>query len=192
MSTTACVYRSTHPDVLAWWAELNANRDAFNDRCRAIQDQFTGFSALVSESQRGGKLLGIQGFEGEGIHKKMLPPPSDAWRLIDKRGTRFYVPYRNHKKDPQLVELCANVGWDFPRPWPGNMPDEVWTHHNVYSPGLHHVDGVLYVTWGITHEYVDPDDSLRDQLMMGAKREPVDHTMWEPAKLSDYYAAIGE
>lgn len=192
MSTTACAYRSTHPDVIAWWTELNAARDAFNDRCRTIQESFPGFKLILSESHRGGSLLGIQGFEGEGIHKTMLPPPSDAWRLVDRRGTRLYVPYKNHRKDPQLIEMFTGATWKFPSPWPGNMPTDVWTGGHVYSPGFQEADGAVWATWGVVREYVDPADDFRSTLMMGASRDPVDHDVWEPVKLSAYYAAIGE
>lgn len=185
---TETVYRSDHPEVLAWWTALESDREAFRVRCTEISDRFPGFTAVISETSKGAKLVGINGRDPE--TRQLLPPPSPAWRLMTK-DLFHYRPYRNHLKDPELVAEFGSVGWKVTDP-PGGMPLEVMVESRWYTPGMQMIEGAVWITWGVGQGYIDPDPELADKVSVrGADGTAVDHDMWEPAKLSEYFAAQG-
>lgn len=188
---TEAVYRSSHPAVIEWWDGIHEARVAFGARCDEIAARFPGFHAVVNEKSTGGaSLAGITGYEDDSVGwKTMLPPPSPAWRLMSN-DLRYYKPYRNHLKDPALIELFQGVNWKMPLP-PGGMPLEVMVQGRWFTPGMRRDDddGPIWYSWGVGFGYIDGtlDVSFRE-----ATEANVDHDMWEPVKLSEFYAAQGK
>lgn len=159
--TTECVFRSEHPDVLAWWAEVADVTKRFRENCRAIESRFPDNQLLVIESRRRKVAVALAG-----------PKPGPAWRR-DSRGD--WAPYRNHRKDQSIIDLFN--GTEVAMPTSPGMPADVWEmaeSQTVYAPGIREAGGVIWAHWGCAAQHVEHDDR------------------WQPAKLSEFYAAVGE
>jgi len=188
---TECVYRSDHPDVIGWWDDLNETRRVWSVRCTEVVDSlgYEGFTPVIADGTKSGRLVGINGRDD---NRRLLPPPSPAWRRMDE-DMSYYRPYRNGKKDQKILDLFSadDVVWKMPFP-PGGMPLDMMVAPRSYTPGMHMIDGVLWIPWSVGQGYVDPDPDLADKVnFRKASADTVDHDVWTPAKLSEFYAAQG-
>lgn len=189
--TVECAYRSSHPDVLVWWEEINAARETFRARCAEIVERFPGYSCVTSDRSSGQRLVGITGWTDDEGFRRLAPPPSDAWRRMD-RDVVHYVPYRNHRRDDELVALFDDVHWKMTTP-PGGMPLKLMAEGGWYSPGIRSdEDREVWFSWGVGAVYIDPDPELADKVLFrDATAATVDTELWQSAKLSEFYAAQG-
>lgn len=189
---TESAYRSSHPDVIAWWEEINSAREAFHRRCGEIADRFPGYKAVTLDRAHSQRLAGIVGYDNDSVLKHLLPPPSPAWRLMQK-DMRYYAPYRNHLKDPELLELFRDVSWTLTAP-PGGMPIELMVGGRFYTPGMFAADdGTIWYSWGVGAAYVNPDPEIAGQVSFRqADDAAVNPELWETSKLSEFYAAQGK
>ena len=189
---TESVFWSDHPDVLAWWKHATESLAAFNERCKTIEEHFPGFRSVINERTRTKYLVGIVGYDETAPLKPLLPPPSDAWRRVDRNGFRHYVPYKNHRKDQTVIDLFTGVSWKMERA-PGGLPMGLIVDGRWNSPGLRILDGVVWADYACGAGYVEPDPELESKRQLfDASADRLDMTVWTRAKLSEFYAARGD
>lgn len=172
------VWKSTHPDVLAWWEDLNKRSKKYQRECRKVEKQF------------GRGIVLRTGFGDErpmGLTRAYKEPLLPGWKFgWGKRDSGFMEPRysanKEHSKEVceaaqavirKLVDLHPDVRQEAEDRF--GVPDCVFMGLHALSPGYFEHNGTLWVTFG-THDF-EPDLASRMT------------QYFEPAKKSEYYAA---
>lgn len=167
-------YKSTHPDVLAHY-DSTASAEALN----AWRDQV---KALISDLGFPGRRFAISsGFDGS--HVTGVEHPHDdeipaGWRR-DRKLSEAITPARRTKLGKEIARrLAALPQPNVRRNMPGGMPHIAFGAHTFMRPGVARYGDAVYVTWS---NKIDDCDSSE-----------IDPAVWQPVKLSEYYAAREE
>lgn len=171
------VYRSSHPDVLAAWADTQRRFDAWHSEVVVLRAAFPDHQVLQHE------------FDGRISVAALRGPsaPGQAWRYVKRQD--YWVPDRRLKSGKAMADRIDGIRVTGMGKLPG-MPD---TAHggraaNGYGTQLHHPgmfehDGTVWVKWSCSHEAV---------VESGWSKTTLDLELWELAKLSGYYLAVEE
>lgn len=169
------VFRSEHPDVLGWWAELQAGEDQFREKAKALQEQYPGHGVLViGKGFAGRRVTGLGHHEDDS--KKS---PGELWRQ-EWRGSICYgwVPNRRTRAGKDLAAELAEIERpDLPMP---GMTSTLIHDGHWYSPGAGLLDGAVWATWGCEYELITDSSWSKNSL---------DLNLWSRSKLSAYHLA---
>lgn len=163
--TTQSAYSSTHPDVLAAMDALDAAQAEWRASVDALRDELNvEGEVLYSDS------WGTRSFRGF-----VSPPDVDGvqWRRVQNG----YWPKQTTKAGKALHARLSGIKYKL-RNLPG-MPESVMHGFTSYSHGMARWDGVVWVTWGCSHDIVEG-------IKEGGR---VDFTIWQQRRLSEFYAA---
>lgn len=169
MSDTPTIYRSTHPDVLTAWSEVQVEWDAFHDHLRALKDQHPDNQVKYSTDRR----VQFVGLGGE-------TDPGDGWRADGRLG--LWVPDKRTTAGKQLAAGFDEIALTDPRARVPGMPSIVFHVPHWYSPGYTYGETVLWVKWGCSYHEVEGDG--------GFSATKFDGALWERGLASEYYAAL--
>ncbi|GAA1614586.1 hypothetical protein GCM10009733_008500 [Nonomuraea maheshkhaliensis] len=164
MDIKLTVYRTTNPEVLQRWREVNNAVDTWRDRVHATLTEHGLSGREVYIDEPFGTFEGIAPAAGDDITQ-----PPQGWRHNPKNG--LFLPRRSTTKGKQIAAALAEPRPD-PRRLPG-MPAIVWIGLRRLLSGLRFMDGALYAEWANPL----PDDQ-------------VDLSIWEPVRLSEYYRVV--
>lgn len=153
-------FKSTHPDVTAAWNDITASYDAWQAAMFQFRDQVAPGAGCLVVKFYGRRHV-LAGFD----RKPVVGP----WRM-NRAGD--WIPDRRTgpgkrigaEFDTHTVRLPALPG----------MPSAVLGAGKEFTHGTFSYDGTVWVLWGC-----DP-----------ATVTGVDDTMWAPARLSQYHAAL--
>jgi hypothetical protein len=170
------VYRSRSPEVLAAMRAANESVQAYvRATNQVLDDAGAGNYATWRDTSgsRAGRFVGLD------IPQDEFPPK--GWRMLSK----YAVPDKRTKAGKQAVAALAAIRHPGdPRHSLIGMPPDVSTTIGFTSCGTRFLeDGTaLYVWWRI-----DPA-ACRESFSRG--KFEIDRTLWEPVRLSEYYAAV--
>lgn len=156
----AAVYKSTHPDVLAAWEDSVCRHVGWVAAVKRFAARWPGHQALQTSYPGHKFIVGLDGTE----------QPGPEWRWNRQRGQ--WVPDKRNKAGKALSKEMNELAVQGLGKLPG-MPSEILGPGHMYSHGVDVWDRVVWVSWNCGA------DLLAD----------IDLTIWEPGKLSEYYAA---
>jgi hypothetical protein len=171
------VWKSSHPDVLAWWEDVQKREKRYVRECRKV------------EKSTGRQLMLRTGFGDDyvaGLSRKYNEDPPEGWKYAEggRKSHYFeprYTPNKEHSKEAceqaqalikKLNDLRVGVRGECHERFHTPVFQMFGLH--AISPGFFEHEGVLWVTFG-THDY-DPDGGPMTKF-------------FKPAKQSEYYAA---
>ncbi|MEV7014076.1 hypothetical protein [Streptosporangium sp. NPDC051022] len=160
---TKVVYRSAHPDVLKIWGDSDAATQDWQTQVEAFLDEHRLTGRNVYFSDASSAILGVEHNENEEV------PP--GWRVHRTHG--YLVPRLTTKAGKTANTRLDELKRPDPRDEVPGMPKNCLVGASFMTCGMQVMGGVLYVTW--------PRPIPESQ---------VDLAVWEPVKLSEYYAAI--
>ena len=173
------IWKSTHPDVLAWWADLEKRNKTYTKACRKVE-KATDRNIVLRTGFGDDAPMGLSR-----TYREPLPP---GWKYgWGKRDSGFmeprYTPSKDHPKEAceAAQEMIRNLNRLHPDVRSEaeerfGVPDCAFFGLSAISPGYWFHDGVLWVTFG-DHDF-EPKN-----------REVVMLDYFEPAKRSEYYLA---
>ena len=171
---TTLAYRSSHPDVLAAWADTQTR---FREWHAKVSEWRADYPEHHAAQQDWTGSLSIVGLIGD-------TSPGPGWR--HKRGQNVWVPDQRTKAGKALAERIAALKADKIGDLPG-MPDTASSSkstptggYGLCHPGMFEHDGTVWVSWNATH---------KDVAESGWSTRQLDMTIWEQAPLSAFYAA---
>jgi hypothetical protein len=159
---TKTVYRTTNPDAVAAWHSAAAAREKWGEQMKAFLAEH-GFGDRTVYVSHSGRVLGVEYIDGEDV--------PDGWR-VDRR-TGYLMPALAKRAGKLIDARLAELVQPDPRDAMPGMPKTLFVSLAMLTCGLELIDGVLFATWS----RAIPEDQ-------------VDATVWEPVKLSAYYAAV--
>jgi hypothetical protein len=167
-----CVYRSSHPKVLTVWDEFHEQFQAYGKALNETLEAIRPYEGAVAAVRH---YRGIPSFSAFRLGDRDQAP--EGWR-IDREGD--LVPDKRTKHGKAVAEDLRRHDQARPKPieLPGLLGDwggDIVRDGRWYSCGITRIEGAIWVSWSVP---------LRDG--------EIDLTMWEPAKLSVFYAAKGE
>jgi len=172
------VYVSRSPEVVGAWRAAEKALNAYVKQTQAVLDE-AGLGRYKVWRATGGwspwKLMGLD------IPQDEFPPA--GWRVNQSR--EYAVPDKRTRAGKQIATALAavkhpgNPGDDLP-----GMPADVMAGGGFQTPAIRMLEGrtALYVAWR-----TDPA-GCRESFR--SKSVEIDASLWERAKLSDYYAAV--
>lgn len=181
MSDLACVYRSTHPDVLAARDAWHAAITEWPDRAAALLDELylPGHNLLIHTGTGGKRWLG-------GVTRDGIAPPQ-GWRQTTAGEYDVIQPdkrTREGRAAAALLDECRPP--DEQNRWLPGMPPLHWGDQAMATPGVQEMDGAVWATWSITVPELAPDADPEQ----GRRGDHVDLARWERVPRSRYYAAV--
>lgn len=168
--STQHVFRSTHPDALAAWQDVQAKRAEVRRKRTELLDEL-GF-AERRQLVNGNRLVGIE-------HREEHGDIPEGWRR-DSKTYGAIVPARRSPTGKKIGKRIDAL------PTPslraallGGMPEMAWDLENnfICHPGVEQFGDAIYVKWDCDPEKVERDIHL-------------DPNIWQRIKLSEYYAAV--
>lgn len=173
------IWKSTHLDVLAWWADLEKRNKAYNRLCRKVEKE-TGRAVVLRTGFGDDQPMGLAR-----SYREPLPP---GWKYgWGKRDSGFmeprWSPNKEHSKEAceaaqqmirGLIKAHPPVRTEAEERF--GVPDCAFMGLHALSPGYWFDNGTLWVTFG-THDFEPKNQELK----------MLDY--FEPAKKSEYYAA---
>lgn len=156
------VYRTTSPDVIKRWHDVNAAIQAWADTIKAALAEFGMDGRKIYYDQVSGRILGV-------AHNDDVETPA-GWRA-DSKHYRL-VPALSTKPGKAIGARLAELRRPDPRDLPG-MPKHAWPGMSFLTVGFHLTDGAIYARW----DKQIPEDG-------------VDLTVWQRLKLSEYYRTL--
>lgn len=165
MPEIQAVYRSTAPQIVEYWAELQRRNEAFTAHVDAVLDDYPQHKAAIQRQYGGGRnLFGLFGDED----------PGKPWKYSRRDGC--WVPNGRSTAGKALKERLASVC--FRRTAVPGMPGGYFSERAgvMYDPGQFHDGKALWVFWGVAPELVEAEKGF-------------DPALWERGKLSEYWAA---
>jgi len=157
--STVSVYRSMAPSVLAVWHEAE-------EQDRIYHERLTSAMAEIDPTGRRNPVVSRWGWVGiQRIPDEAIP---DGWRLHDW----YLVPRRSTKAGKRFAKLIDECRAPRVRDKLPGMPGMAVIGSHMLQPGVkQHSDGWVYVTWAAD-----------------VSAQPIDLEIWEPVRLSAYYA----
>lgn len=160
------IYRTTDERNTSLWAKW---QDENIEYC-ASRDAFLaewapdGCSLMLSSGFGGERPLGVsvEGYNNE------VP---DGWRLDRKHW--ILLPYRKTPRGKKIAAAMEALQWRDHRSDLIGMPSHLFTGWAWCVPGIEMHDGAMFAIW--------PDEG---------PTEGIDLAIWEPVKLSEWYAMI--
>ncbi|MFF4777591.1 hypothetical protein ACFY05_32510 [Microtetraspora fusca] len=162
MNNPIAVYRTTNADALRIWKEAEA----------AFGDWQARLDAFLAEHGFAGSETYYDGFSNRVVgvaHRGEEVPP--GWRIERKHG--YLTPRLSTKEGKALDAQLSELKRPDPRNQMPGMPRNYMGAGVYLTCGLEFYDGALYAIWS---------EEIPETL--------VDLTVWEPVKLSAYYAAV--
>jgi hypothetical protein len=158
------VYRTTKPEMVTLWDKWEEAQREWNLKVDGFMKEFApkDCAPMVTNSF-GTRVAGIT-VEGYGSN---LP---DGWRLDRKHWT--LVPFRKTPRGKQIAKAMDGLVLDDPRGDLKGMPSWALIGLSICHPGMQLHNGALYAIWSGA----------------GPDTEGVDPSIWEPVKLSEWYA----
>lgn len=181
----SAIWKSIHPDVLAWWADVEKREKKFTRLVRRVQRE-TGRKVI----ERTG--FGDRSVIGLSSHSYNEEPPL-GWKLgWGKRGHGFFEPRAKGRTAEEKAAVTeANELMKKLRdadPYPRKeanerfgVPKFIFTGLQSVSPGFECIDGALWVVFG-DHDYEIPKKSQDEE------GKPMMADYFSPVKRSEYYA----
>ena len=181
------VWKSAHPDVLAWWADVQKRERSYVRLIKKVEKE-TGRQIYVSTGFGDDRVIGLSSHSF-----KEEPPPGWKFGHGDRYKGFFEPRITPRKKDEKpaceeaqalikkLNEKRVSVREECHERF--GTPTFHFFGLHVISPGFEEHDGVLWMTFG-THDYEAPPKNGLGRNAGGPKM--LDY--FEPAKLSEYYA----
>lgn len=165
---TEIVYRSTHPDVLAYRDRHIAAYAVWKDRVHATLTEL-GFEPDRDIWMRDTCVVGVVEIDGEPIPEGWRRDRKDPGAIVPARTTKLGKAYG--KKLDELTQPDPRKGL------PGGMPGRAFaaTGMAFMHCGLQEIGGAIYVTWSSE--------------LCGNDKDRIDPAIWEQIKLSEYHAA---
>jgi hypothetical protein len=183
------VWRSTHPDVLAWWEDVQKRDKRYRREARKVEKQFDR------------NLMLRTGFGDEsvsGLARKYNEDPLPGWKFGHGGRRSGYMEPRHSARGAEekaaaeaaravikrLNDLRPSVRSECHERF-GTPVFQFFGLHAI-SPGMFEHDGVFWLTFG-THDYDPPvGGTVEEQNGHGG---PTMLDYFEPAKKSEFYAA---
>lgn len=157
------IYRTTDPELVALWEQWQEARREFSAKCDAFIAEFApaGCEAMVTESF-GTRVVGVtvEGYASD-LH--------EGWRLDRKRW--MLVPFKKTARGKIIGKAMEGLHTPDPRTDLKGMPSWALIGIAICHPGVQPHDGALYMIWSGE-----------------GPNEGIDATIWEPVKLSEWYA----
>lgn len=160
--TDLTIYRTTNPDVLQRWHQVNNDMDGWQKQVETTLEAMGMGGRSIYYDQVSGRVTGVGHNDGETI--------PDGWRQ-DRRNDHL-VPRLTTKAGKAAGAKLDALRRPDPRDLKG-MPKHAFAGLSFLTCGLAFMDGALYVRWS---------KPIREQ--------EVDLTIWERVKLSAYYAVV--
>lgn len=159
---TKTAYRTTHPDALAAWHAAADAREVWGEQMEAFLSEH-GFGGRTIYVAHSGRVLGVEHIDGEDV--------PEGWRIDSRTG--YLMPRLAKRAGKQIDARLAELKQPDPRNAMPGMPRECFVSLALLTCGLALMGDALYATWSRPI----PEDQ-------------VDLSIWEPVKLSVYYAAV--
>lgn len=164
----AHVFRSIHPDLLAARDAWLVERAAFGEKVAALRARH-GINGKGYQVLGDRKVDRLVGFIAEGSQRGN--PPA-GWKYSAKHNA--LSPYRRTKAEKAVALEFDSLTCTSHRGALVGMPPECFgCLPTVHRPGIEEHGGFIYVMWGDCK-------SMQDK---------VDADIWEPVRLSEFYAA---
>lgn len=164
-------FRSSHPDVLAAWADSVSRRQAWTEAVGRFVKENPDHKGLETSWATRLAFVGLRGEE----------KPGPEWRYVSERD--FWVPDKRTKAGKALSQQCDELAifglWNLP-----GMPTELMIdNHRLLSPGgFEAADGTIWLHWGCSAERVGTGSPLGGS--------DLNLEIWESAPLSAYHLAL--
>lgn len=157
--SAAFAYKSSDPDVLAWWDDAERGQREFREKIDAfVAEHGMGREAVIL-SGWGTSLGGLEVYKGD----KTDSP--EGWRVVRNDRFRVLVPLRRTKAGKTLSDEMKAIRVGDPR-----MSLPGWTWEILGGmPGLFLHDGFVWMS-------ANRDDG-------------VDLDVWTPCRLAEFYTA---
>lgn len=168
------VWKSTHPDVLAWWASVQERSQEYVKVCQDV------------EKRTGRKVIEIHGWGDPypaGLSASYSETPPEGWKWGYKDHS-YIAPRAKGPGSTEAKALIAELAQSNIRVRTEAQEKFgccafTFMGMRVIAPGYWEYDGVLWMFFG-THDY-DPPEGYDASVQF--------RSFFEPAKLSDYHLA---
>lgn len=156
------VYRTYRPELIKHWYDGQANLKAWSQRMDAFLDEQGLGNGTVWTYNITGHFGGVD-------HDGAEVP--NGWR-VDRRTGRL-MPRLSTREGKAIGAKLDELRKPDPRADLPGMPGDCFVSLALLTCGLHLMRGALYATWGLP-----------------IPEAQVDLTVWQPVKLSEYYAVL--
>lgn len=177
------VWKTNHPDVLAWWADLQKRDKRYTRECKKVEKQY------------GRGIMLRTGFGDDvvmGLTRSYSEDPLPGWKFGHRGRQSDYMEPRYSARGAEqkaaakeaqdlikrLNDLRPSVRSECHEKF-GTPVFQMFGMH-VISPGFFEHNGVLWMTFG-THDF--------EPTMPDSDGDPKMLNYFEPAKKSEFYAA---
>lgn len=168
------VFYSDHPEVVGWWEDVAAQRESARGSLQAIEERLGADEwrvVAVPSTSWEMRVVGVRN-----MSRPQEEPPERGWRLNQRK--RVWIPDKRTSEGKELDRIF-NESTIKPGVLKG-MPESV-RHDGVWCfPGIHFLDGKVWVTWGC------PKDAINGEW----SQEDLDLDIWTQGKLSEYHALL--
>lgn len=167
--STPTVFRTRNPQAVALALDYSAAVGEWKQRARALLEElgFPGRKPFVPGSMLHFRLAGIECAAGE--------RPPRGWRVAESDDGHAFIPDRRTVAGRHAAsKLTGAAPPRDPRLDLPGMPSRHWEGNHMLHPALQVLEGdtVLYVSWS------------------EAPVSEIDLAIWEPVRLSEFYAAV--
>lgn len=180
-------YRSSKPEVLAAWKAWLDHVNEVKERRRAYGDQY-GRNLMVQGSAMaagGNHVTGLEAFESDIERYEQAKRMGTTPELLGEKGEfrlraqrpRMYIPNTRRKSGEECARYLHTLrqeGHNLP-----GMPGFALLGMYITSPAIFRHKRTIWAYWG--EQPTANEDGLQN--------DPIDPTLWTPAKLSAYYLA---
>jgi hypothetical protein len=163
---TKAYYRSSHPDVLAYWADTEARAEAFNAALKALEAEFPDSQACYLEGHGWREAYGLH-------YEQPHPAPGPGW--MQKKGEQCWTADRRTKTGREVWNRLNDLRFNEGTP-PG-LPERVRTDMRFCFPGMERHGGDLWAIFSCTAAEVEACKQFNGSI-------------WQPAKASEYWLAV--
>ncbi|MGR6922608.1 hypothetical protein ACU635_50855 [[Actinomadura] parvosata] len=161
MTDRQTVYRSFAPKVLAHWRDAEAAVVAWRQKVRVTLAELGVDDRNAMVNSLTGVIVGLD-HAGE---------PPEGWRLDGRTG--YIVPRLNTKAGRLIGAALDELRRPDPREALPGMPKDCRVGNRLRMCAVRPMKGALYATWG---------GPIPERV--------VDLTLWQPVKLSEYWAVV--
>ncbi|MEW9530733.1 hypothetical protein [Microbispora sp. NPDC049125] len=157
------VYRSARPQVVSAYQAAFAALEEWAKQTEEVLARRGLSGRMVYYTNSDNRLVGVGHNDGDDI--------PDGWRFDHKRGC--LVPRLTSAEGKRIAAELAELRKPDPREAAPGMPKNILASGQFMTCGMDLMEGAVYAWW--------PDSIPVEQ---------VDLTLWEPVKLSEYYALV--